>query len=385
MITLRGITWENPRGYDPLIAAAAQWTATHPEVEIIWDQQPWYLFEEHILASLAAGDGKYDLIMFDHPWVGKLANEQWLLPWNSLLSDDYLVDLQQRVVAPSVKSYEWNGRLWALPLDAASHASLYRADMINRAELPQTWDDVAAWAKAHHDPPHRYGLVLSLEGVLGHCLFLSMMAGMGHHAFHDPENPTCDPQVAEYVLRLLKELIQFVPPGSTKWGPWDIYDHMSQQSDVGYSPSIFAYVNYFVGRPQSQHLRLGTVPAFSGKGSGRPILGGVGLGIAHTCTHVEEAAAYGRFLMSEETQREIFPYQSGQPATNKVWQDEQINKRVNNFYLGLNENMKNAYIRPRYPAFHALELRNGRILQQWWDDKMTLSDVIEQLNKPVRA
>lgn len=381
MITLRGITWENPRGYNPLVASAQQWMTSHPEVEIVWEQQPWYLFEEKILASLAAGDGKFDLIMFDHPWVGKLAGEQWLLPWESLLGDDYVAALHQRVVAPSVESYVWNGRLMALPLDGASHAALYRNDLVTATDLPQTWEDIAAWAKAHHAPPHRYGLVLSLEGVLGNCLFLSMMAGLGQPAFHDPENPTCDPEAAAYVLNLLKELIQFVPPSSVRWGPWDIYDHMTQNSDVGYSPSIFAYVNYFAGHRYSQHLRLGTVPNFAGKEAGRPILGGVGLGIAHTCQHVQEAAEYGRFLMSDPIQNQLFTQNSGQPATKAAWQDEQTNKQTNNFYIELNKNMENAYIRPRYPAFHALELRNGRILQQFWEDKMALNDVIEHLNE----
>lgn len=380
MITLRGITWENPRGFDPLVAAATQWMETHPEVEIIWEQQPWYLFEEKILASLAAGDGKFDLIMFDHPWVGKLAGEKWLLPWDSLLGDEYVAALHQRVIVPSVESYVWNGRLWALPLDGASHAALYRDDLVTAAFLPQTWEDIAIWAKAHHSPPHRYGLVLSLEGVLGHCLFLSMMAGLGQPAFHDPENPACDSQAAEYVLRLLKELIQFVPPGSLQWGPWDIYDHMTQHSDVAYSPSIFAYVNYFAGQPHSQHLRLGTVPSFSETGAGRPILGGVGFGIAHTCQHVKEAAEYGRFLMSNPIQNELFTQHSGQPATKSAWQDKQVNQQRNNFYIQLNKNMESAYIRPRYPAFHALELRNGRILQQFWENKLTLNEVINQLN-----
>jgi multiple sugar transport system substrate-binding protein len=178
----------------------------------------------------------------------------------------------------------------------------------------------------------------------------------------------------------LKDLLDFVPPGSIHWGPWDIYQHLSNYDDVGFSPSIFAYVNYFSGQPRSKNLHLGVVPSFVGKGPGRPILGGVGLGIAHTCTHIQEAVEFGRFLMSEETQSEIFPVASGQPATSAVWNDPAINKRLNNFYLTLKENMKSAYIRPRFPVFHALELRNGRILQQWWEDKLTIDEVIKLLN-----
>jgi ABC-type glycerol-3-phosphate transport system substrate-binding protein len=158
---------------------------------------------------------------------------------------------------------------------------------------------------------------------------------------------------------------------------------MVHASDVGYSPSIFAYVNYFQGQPHSPQLRLDTVPVFTGKSVGRPILGGVGLGIAHTCTRQMEAAAFGKYLMDEETQYHIFPNHSGQPATRRVWADVDINMRANDFYRQLGENMKSAYIRPRYQTFHTLELRNGKILQQWWENKLTIDQVIGLLNKPL--
>lgn len=386
---LRGITWQNPRGYDPLVAASVQWMAAHPGDQIEWFQQPWYQFEETILASLAAGDGRYDLIMFDHPWTGKLAEEKWLIPWDQLVTPDYLDALRARTIAPSMESYEWGEHLWALPLDAACHSALLRSDLIERSSLPQTWEDLEAWASNQHRPPYRYGLVLSLEGVLGSCLFLSLMAGLGHPAYHDEENPVCDRAAAEYVLTLLKRLIAFTPPGSTQWGPWDIYDHLCANDDVAYCPSIFAYVNYFESvSERGNALRLAKVPAFAGHDSGRAILGGVGLGIAHTCPDPGFAAEYGAFLMSEIIQHGVFPAHHGQPATLSAWTDPAINARVGDFYHDLRANMQHAYIRPRYAAFHQLELANGRALQAWWDDEAMLAETLQRLRstpKPAKA
>ena len=124
MKRLRGITWQHSRGYNPLVASAKAYMENHPDLEIIWEQQPWYQFEEAILGSLSKADGRYNLIMFDHPWTGKLATEGWLLPWDTLVTSAYLDDLKQRVVAPSTESYELDNHLWALPLDAACHTSL---------------------------------------------------------------------------------------------------------------------------------------------------------------------------------------------------------------------------------------------------------------------
>lgn len=379
-ILLRGITWQNPRGYDPLVESARRYAAMHPPVQVEWEQQPWYRFEETILDSLRRGDGRYDLIMFDHPWVGHLARQRWVLPWETLAPAGYLEELRARVVAPSLESYEYDGQTWALPLDAASHAGLYRADLVDAAALPTTWEQIEAFARAHHDPPHRYGLVLSVEGVLGSCLFLSMMAGMGAEPYLDENDPSCDRAAAEYVLTTIKRLLTYAPPGSTRWGPWDIYDHLCAQDDAGYSPSIFAYVNYFNGvSARGDQLRLCAAPAFAKKGVARPILGGVGLGIAHTCRHGAEAAAYGMYLMSDEVQRDLFPHFRGQPAARAAWEDAALNARVHNFYADLGQNMTNAYIRPRYPAFHTLELENGQAMQDYWDDRADLSTTLAKL------
>lgn len=360
--------------------AAADFQQANPDVQIIWEQQPWYRFEETILASLSAADGRYDLIMYDHPWTGELSSRGWLKAWDELVDAAYIADLKQRVVYPSTESYILDDRLWALPLDAACHSALYRSDLVTGDSLPTHWENITDWAKAQHKPPHRYGLVLSVEGVLGNCLFLSMMAGLGYPAFHDASEPTCDRSAAEYVLKQLKDLLRYVPPGSTHWGPWDIYDHLCQADDVAYSPSIFAYVNYFRGvSERGDQLRLGDVPRFAAQDAGRPILGGVGLGIAHTCPHIEAAVAFGTYLMSEAVQHTTFPQNAGQPATIKVWNNDKINSHFHNFYTDQFSNMQNAYIRPRYAGFHAVELQGGQILQLFWDEEASLNETVTAL------
>lgn len=181
-------------------------------------------------------------------------------------------------------------------------------------------------------------------------------------------------------MTLIQSLIPLTPPGSTHWGPWDIYDHLCHFDDVGYSPPIFAYVNYFSGvTARGDQPRLGVVPGFKDRGVGKPILGGVGLGIAHTCPHVPEATALGQFLMSDAVQQDIFPQNHGQPAALSAWRDEAINQHLHEFYRSLSFNMANAYIRPRYVEFHLIELRNGQILQHFLDGYLSLGKTLSQL------
>jgi multiple sugar transport system substrate-binding protein len=375
---LHGATWKNPRGYEPLAAAARVWHTRYPQITIEWHQFPWYEFEKCVLGG---GDMEFDLVMFDHPWTGSLAGSR-VLPWEPLLPPEYLAGLQTRVVSPSLESYELNGSHWALPLDAACHAGLFRADLLSDGQLPVYWDEVSAFAREHHRPDERYGLVLSVEGVLGHCLFLSMMAGIGHPAYLDAEDLTCDRPAAEYVLNLIKELLAFVPPGSENWGPWDIYQWLVTTDGAVYSPSIFAYANYFGPGKRASQLRLCPVPSFRGCGPGRPILGGVGLGITTGCKFVKEAVEYSMFLMDDDTQRDLFPAHHGQPAAKSAWMDAETNARTHGFYSSLSESMNAAYIRPTYRGFHELELAGGQILQRFWDGTQTLQDTLNQLCRP---
>lgn len=380
MIRLKGITWTNPRGYLPLAASSAVWNVARPEVAVEWEQFPWYEFEDQVISSLQARKGKYDLIMFDHPWTGTLAAEGWLTPWNSLLPQEELRSIEARTIMPSFQSYVQNDLLWALPLDSACHAGLYRSDQVTAEELPARWDLVEGWAREHQSSSHPYPLALSLEGVLGSCLFLSLMNGLGCPPYLDPESPTCDRTAATHILRMLKPLLAYAPPDSQHWGPWDIYQHFITSDDLLYSPSIFAYVNYFGETGRSAALKLTSVPDMTPEKPGTPILGGVGLGIDAASRFQREAGEFGRYLMSDAVQTNLFPQHFGQPSAVKVWKDPVLNLRIGDFYLDLASGMNRAYIRPTYAGFHAFELSIGRALQKWWDDECSLTTTLDSIH-----
>ncbi|MCF7568813.1 extracellular solute-binding protein [Sabulilitoribacter arenilitoris] len=379
MVVLRGITWKNPRGYNPLIEASKKYNKKFPVIEIVWEQYPWYEFEERILDNFKKGTGIYDLIMFDHPWTGTLCSNKWLLPWDEYLSSSYMDELKQRVVAPSVESYNFNGKQWALPLDAASHCALYQKTVGADVALPTKWEEIKEWAIQTQAKGFETPLVLSLQGVLGSCLFLSMMAAYGKPAFHDLRKENIDEDAAKTVLLLLKDLQQFCPEESSKWGPWDIYDKFCENEQYLYSPSIFGYVNYLGPNHAGKNLYITQVPMFNHNKSPKAIIGGVGLGLTYSCKNIPEAVDYGAYLMSDEVQKEIFPPHYGQPAVKAVWEDNQINAEVNNFYKDLQPNMENGYIRPQYDGFHEVELAIGNSLQKWWDDQASLKETLIQL------
>src|SRR3546814_5296696 len=55
---------------------------------------------------------------------------------------DEIAALDAESIGPSLASYRYEGKHWALPLDAATQVMARRADLAGQA--PRTWDDVLA-------------------------------------------------------------------------------------------------------------------------------------------------------------------------------------------------------------------------------------------------
>ena len=72
----------------------------------------------------------HDLVVVDHPSVGSSAASGCLLPLEELLPVESLATLAKQSIGKSHLSYNYNGHQWALAIDAASHVSAYRADLL---------------------------------------------------------------------------------------------------------------------------------------------------------------------------------------------------------------------------------------------------------------
>jgi hypothetical protein len=77
-ITLKGMTWDHPRGYAPLAACSALWR-DRAGVEITWDRRSLQDFESFPVDELAR---RYDLIVIDHPHAGQITREACLRPFD---------------------------------------------------------------------------------------------------------------------------------------------------------------------------------------------------------------------------------------------------------------------------------------------------------------
>src|SRR6185437_2696598 len=160
---LRGMTWDHPRGYDPLVACSAAWQA-RTGVRVAWERRSIQDFESFPVAELAE---RYDMVVIDHPHVGQVTGEGCLVPLDEGMD---IGSLQKEYVGASLASYLWEGRLRALPIDAAAQVKAWRPDRL-ATPLPG-WKDLLELAAAGHvlcplRPPHDLMALFTLCGLSG--------------------------------------------------------------------------------------------------------------------------------------------------------------------------------------------------------------------------
>ena len=83
-VRLKGLTWDHPRGYAPLLAGVAEYHHQNPGVNIQWDRRTLREFGE---APIEQYLDRYDLIIVDHPFVGFAAAHGVLVDLALSLSD----------------------------------------------------------------------------------------------------------------------------------------------------------------------------------------------------------------------------------------------------------------------------------------------------------
>jgi multiple sugar transport system substrate-binding protein len=367
-VTLKGLTWDHPRGYAPLLAGVPEYRQQSPGIKIQWDRRTLREFGE---APIEQYLDQYDLIIVDHPFVGFAAAHGVLVDLASPLSDVEKARLAKDSVGPSWDSYWYDGGLWAYPIDAATQVASYRPDLM----------------AAFHDPvPQSFDAVLQLGNrarvagkyiVVPACptdaisLFFTLSANLGY-PIPEAQETFVEEFVARDVLDRLHALIAAAHPGSLGWNPIQVYDYMVTHSDAIYCPYGFGYSNYSrVGVPVP--LKFTNAPSAGTRGCAGTMLGGTGVGVSRLSKYQDEAVRYAKWLVSPEHQRGTYVREGGQPASLAAWTDPAVNAASDNFFSGTLLTLQTAYVRPRFDGFvrffEAAGIQINRCLRSELDDR----------------
>lgn len=333
----RGLTWDHPRGYEALEAAAEQ-ARQRGEVNIVWERQPLEGFEEHRIDELCAA---YDIVVLDHPHIGQAVSLDCLIPLGSVFDAASLAKIRDRTIGPCFESYDYADRQWALPLDAATQVMAYRPDLIGQA--PTSWEEVADLAASRP-------MVLSLAGPHAALTLFSIALSI-------------DPQfavdgrlfargVGEQAFKLMTLLFRRSAPVARDLNPIGILEMMAATRDIALCPLIYGYVNYAGAQVAAPRRRLAFADAPVSNGGGRgSILGGTGIALSKRCPVTPELIRHLAWLMDEDAQVRFVPAHNGQPSNRQAWADPQVNDAWGGFYRDTTATLEGAHVRPRYDGF----------------------------------
>jgi multiple sugar transport system substrate-binding protein len=344
-ITLRGITWNHPRGLDPLLAASEVYPDRVPGVRVEWTTRSLSGFGEDPLIDLAAS---YDLLIIDHPFVGDAAASTAFHPLDELAGPDDLLERERASVGPSHASYQYAGHQWALAIDAAAQVSAVH-ERFGKDPLPRTWDDVFELAAGLR----RDGLWMTVPMWPADLCVATYTIGKGMGLDLFVDGRVFPPGRGELVLAVLKRLCDLSHPDALTWNPPTVLDGM-RDGVVHYCPILFGYSNYSRPSAPGDRVYFGDIPTASGTPAGST-LGGAGIAISTGCAHPSEAMAYASWVTGAEVQTGVYFQSGGQPGRRESWLDDSVNRESGDFFRRTLSTMDGAWVRPRIRGYQAFQ------------------------------
>ncbi len=365
-IRLKGMTWSDPRGYDPLIAAAAAFEKRHAGVSITWDKRSLQEFESSPIDELAT---KYDLMIIDHPHIGAAARQGCLLALDDWITDQHMTAIANETVGKSFMSYAIDGHQWALPVDAAAQDQAHRPDLGGRAA---TWPEVKEAARdgaviLPMRPPH------SLM-----CIF-TLAANIGYPCGSRRDRLLPD-AIARTVFAELKALTDHIDPACFGMDPIAAMDRLAEASTLRIAPLTYLYKGYSQVSYRGNRLALTDIPALGKFGPAGSVLGGTGIAISSRTREPKLCGEFAAWVAGSACQTDIYVKANGQPGNALAWGSADVNAPVLNAYWNTRATLEAAWLRPRHDGYMPFQQTASEIVNSALMDEIGIDSAISALN-----
>jgi len=366
MPELLGMTWDHSRGLDPMVATAEAYAAAHPGVKITWEIRPLQAFADRPIEQMA---DRYDFMVIDHPHVGEASAKNLLMSLNGIGRDDELATLAKQSVGLSHPSYAYDGRQWALAIDAATPVAAFRPDLMS--EAPREWRDVVQLAREG-----RVGFAMIPVNALMNFMGFARNLGVGLAEGDE----LIDREAGREVLGLLLEITALIDPRCLTLDPIQVYEWMGRTEDApAYSPFGYGYTNYSRDGYCRFPLAFTDAPGIEVDDPSGTVLGGTGLAISAATRHPEIAVDYAFWVAAAECQEGLFFDNGGQPGNTVAWESDRCNAASRDFFRNTRRTLDTAWLRPRYHGYMGFQDESGDILHAFVRGESTPDATLDAL------
>lgn len=367
-IVLRGLAWGHRRAIAPLQAAAREY-ARRTGIEVRWHARPLGQFEHQPLHEAVQ---QVDLLVFDHPHCGDAHREGLLLP----LDEGVVHAAAAGFAGASLESYRFDGRVWAVPVDAATIHAVYRPDLMQHADAapPASWDEAIAMATR----ARRRGLRCMLAARGHHALLtlFSLWSNLG-----EAPTPARAPELGTW-RQGLEELMRMLhacdAAASLRLDAIGVHDAMAREDDVIFCPAAYGYATYGEAGLDPHRLGFAAFPGLAQPLHAGTAIGGAGVGVSAATRRRTACLEYLAFTAATATQQ-LFAEHHGQPAARTGWLDARADLRFNGYFGAVRGTLESAWIRPRFAGYPKLEQAMALILQRCLRGEAGVTETVQRL------
>ena len=372
MTTLKGMTWSHPRGYDPMVACSSLWRQK-TGVAIEWDKRSLQDFESFPVEELARA---YDLIVIDHPHVGQITSERCLEPLDIAGREAERAALASDSVGQSYPSYNWQGRQWAFPIDAAAQVQAWRPDALDAP--PARWSEVLDLARQG-----RVLLPLRPPHVL--MVFYTLAGNLGHPCATNPSQDLIDVDAGSGVFEAMREIAALVEPECFEMDPIAVSERMAEaDSRIVCAPLIYGYVSYAMAGFRANRLAFADIPVIGSNGPIGSALGGTGIAVSAFSSAKDAAIDFAYWVASGDVQCGPYAAAGGQPGHAAGWEDQAVNAATGNFYRDTRATLEGAWVRPRHDGYMAFQQAASDRILSGMTSGHKAAQVVADLNRLFR-
>lgn len=362
---LKGMTWNHARGLDPLVAASERWAGLGG-ASIAWEARSLQDFEHYPLDDLAR---RFDLIVIDHPHVGQIVKQDCLVAFEDTTK---LAEIAAGSVGRSYESYHFDGRQWALPIDAAAQVQAYVPGRIDSP--PGSWDEIVSLAREGRlacplRPPHALMTLFTLCGQLGRS-----PDATGEQLF--------DLEIAGQAYERLLELAALLGEHARTQDPIAVFEAMAApDSPVAAAPFIYGYASYARDGFRPHRIAFADLAPLGPAGVAGSALGGTGIAVSALGAHIAEARRFALWIASGAVQAGLYAATGGQPGHDRAWRDAHVNAASHDFYAATRATLEAAWLRPRHDGYMTCQQQASALLDDAIRARARAPATIAALNK----
>lgn len=379
---LKGLAWGHRRAVDPLAPLQQAFADAGGEADIHWTIRRLADFEHQPLEEVAT---RYDFVIVDHPFCGEIAASRAFLPLEESIPDLLGEQADARYVGPTLKSYRFEGHVWAAPIDAASVNAVARADLLAAGDekVPRSWQETVELGQRLRRKA-KY-LALPFRSPHAYCALASLMANLGEPVCLDSvEEFAFSEAAARTALDAIDAVLACSPHESLGWNAIDLHEAMVARDDIAFCPAVFGYATYAEADMRAR-LRFHDFCGLREPFAAGSMIGGTGLAVSAATQYRDAAVSFARFCLGRHAQDVVIPANHGQPALASAWLDPDNNRRFGNYFSSVRQSMNASWIRPRVRGYIGFQDTAGKVIEAYCRRDIDRQKTVHSLVEAARA